>query len=144
MTGGRQKRDTWDEDARDTSKSFRIEECRQAVETMRSCLQSQYDLAAINSPSRVVKEANGMGMRGGFSLDFTAPGPDGYIWDFNKHECRQRAFAKIRKCRPYMIIGSPECTPFSTIQNLNARTPKVKEMVERAREEGTIHLKFWC
>ena len=50
----------------------------------------------------MVKEANDMGMRGGFSLDFTAAGPDGYIWDFSKHECRQKAFAKIREGRPYM------------------------------------------
>ena len=61
------------------SKSFRMEECRQAMETMRSCLQSQYDLAEIYSPPRVVKEANGMGMRCGFCLDSTAPDPDGYI-----------------------------------------------------------------
>ena len=96
----------------------------------------------IYNPPRVVKEANNMGMRGGSSLDFTAPGPDGYIWDFSKHECRQKAFAKIRECRPCMIIGSPECTPFSSIQNFDMRTPGGKEKVERAREEGTKHLEF--
>ena len=115
-----------------------------AMETMRSCLQSQYDLAEIYSPPRVVKDANGMGMRGGLSLDLTAPDPNGYVWDFSKHECRQKAFAMIRETRPYMIIGSPECTPFSTIQNLNMRTPEGKEKVERAREEGTKHLEFCC
>ena len=35
-----QRRNKWDEDARAMSKSFRIEECRLAMETMRSCLQS--------------------------------------------------------------------------------------------------------
>ena len=84
------------------SKSFRIEECRQAMETMRSFLHSQYGFAEIYSPPRVVKEAaKGMCMRGGFSLDFTAPDPDGYIWDFSKHECRQKALAKIRASRPH-------------------------------------------
>ena len=77
-------------------------------------------------------------------MDFSAPDPEGYIWDFSKHECRQKAFALIRESRPYMIIGSPECTPFSTIQNLNMRTPEGKEKVERAREEGTKHLEFCC
>ena len=86
-----------------------------AMETMRSCLQSQYDLAEIYSPPRVAKEANGMSMKGGFSLDFSAPHPDGYIWDFSRHDCRQKAFAFIRESRPYMIIESPECTPFSTV-----------------------------
>ena len=85
---------------------------------MRSCIQCQYDLAEIYSLLRVVKEANGMGMRGGFSFDFTSPDSAGYIWDFSKHECRQRASSKIRECRPYMIIGSPGCTPVSTIKNL--------------------------
>ena len=107
-----------------------------AMETMRSCLQSQYDLAEIYSPPRVVKEATGMGMKGGFSLNFSAPDPDGYIWDFSKHECGQKAFALIRKSRPYMIIGSPECTLFSTIQNLNMRTPEGKERAAMHRGEA--------
>ena len=41
-----------------------------------------------------------------------------------------------------MIVGSPECTPFSIIQNLNMSTPEGKEKVQRAREEGTKHLEF--
>ena len=49
-----QQRNRWDEDARAMTKGFRIEECRMAMETMRSCLQSQYDLAEIYSPPRVV------------------------------------------------------------------------------------------
>ena len=85
-----------------------------------------------------------MGMRGGFSFDLTVPDPDGPIWDFRKHECRQKAFAKIRESRPYMIIGSLERTHFSSIQNLYMRTPEGKEKVERAREEGTNHLEFCC
>ena len=75
-----QQRHRWDEDARAMTKEFRIEECRMAMETMRACLQSQYDLAEILSPPS-------MGMKGGFSLDFSAPDPDDYIWDFSRHEC---------------------------------------------------------
>ena len=71
-------------------------------------------------------------MRGGFSLNVIAPEADGYIWDFGKHECRQRAFKMIRETKPYMIVGSPESTPFSTIQNLNMTTPEGKEKVKRA------------
>ena len=43
-----------------------------------------------------------------------------------------------------MIVGSPECTQFVTIQNLNMRTSEGTEKVERAREEGTKHLEFCC
>ena len=65
-----------------------------------------------------------MKMRGGFSLDFTVPGKDGYIWDFDKAECRTQALRLVQKQKPYMLIGSPECTPFSALQNLNMRTPE--------------------
>ena len=43
------RRDKWDEDARAMHKSFQIEECRQAIEHMRSCLRSQHDFAEIYS-----------------------------------------------------------------------------------------------
>ena len=49
------------------SKVFRLEECRMAMETVMSCLQTTYDLAEIYSPPGMVKEANGVGMRSGFS-----------------------------------------------------------------------------
>ena len=103
------------------------------METMRSCLQSSYDLAEIYSPPRVVTESKSMGMKGGFSLDFTTPESDGYVWDFGLHECRQRAFKMVRETRPYTITGSPECTPFSTIQNMNMRSPEGKAKVEGSR-----------
>ena len=111
-----------------------------AMETMRSCLQSQYDLAEIYSHPRAVKEANVMGMQGGFFLDFSAPDPDGYIWDFSEHECRQKAFAYIRGSRPYMMIASLECNPFSTIQNFNMRTLEGTDNIERAQAELLIDI----
>ena len=70
------------------------------------------------------------------------PDKDGYVWDFGLHDCRQRAFKMIRETRPYTITGSPQCTPFSTMQDLNMRTPESKAKVEKAREEGTKHLEF--
>ena len=89
------------------SRSFPLEEGRAAMEAMRFCLQSKYDFAEIYSPPRIVMEANGMArMKGGFSLDLTAPDSDNYVWDLGKHECRQRAYVKIRDTVPYMTIGS--------------------------------------
>ena len=77
-----------------------------AMETMRSCLQSQYDPGEIYSPPRVVKEATSMGMKGGFSLDVSAPNPDGYILGFQQARMAPEGIAKIRETKPYMIIGS--------------------------------------
>ena len=70
-----QQRNRWDEDARAMTKEFRLEDCRMAMETMRSCLQSQYDLAEIYSPPRVATEAKGMGMKGGFFAIFLSSRP---------------------------------------------------------------------
>ena len=67
------QRNQWDEDAKAMTKGFRVEKCRMAMETMRSCLQIQYDLAEIYSPPRVVKEANGMGIKEEFPLTFRLP-----------------------------------------------------------------------
>jgi hypothetical protein len=37
---------------------------------------------------------------------------------------------------------SPECTPYSNIQNLNMRTPEGKAKVEAARSRGDVHFLF--
>ena len=81
-----------------------------------------------------------MGMKGGFSTDFTTPKADGYVWNFNLRECGQRAFGMIREKGPYTIIGSPGRTPFSNIQNLNMRTDEARRKVKEARQKGTKHL----
>ena len=41
-----------------------------------------------------------------------------------------------------MIIGSPECTPFSNIQNLN-KARRSAEDIENEKAEARIHL-AWC
>ena len=45
------QKNQWDEFVKAMTKGFRVEECRMAMETMRSCLQSQYDLAEVYSPA---------------------------------------------------------------------------------------------
>ena len=104
-------------------------------------LNCKYDLAEVYSPPRIAATARRMGMRGGLSLDFTTPEPCGYVWDFNKVKCRNRAMKSVKTIKPYMLIGSPECIPFSQIQNLNMRTPEGKEKVMKERAQG-VHLEF--
>ena len=59
-------------------------------------------------------------------------------WDFNKRADRKRAQEYIAKYRPKLIIGSPSCTAFSQLQNLN---PDSGER-QRKWREGCRHLKF--
>ena len=42
--------DGWDEDARAMNGAFKMDESRSAMETIRACLQSSYDMAEIYSP----------------------------------------------------------------------------------------------
>ena len=70
------------------------------------------------------------------------PDQDGTIWDFSKKTCRQKAWKRLKEQRPYMLVGSPPCTPYSILQNMNARTPEGKRKVEEAKRRGQVHLKF--
>ena len=86
--------------------------------------------------------ARTLGMRGGVSLDLTVPASDGYILDFSRKQCRDKALEIVNDKKPLFLMLSPECTPYSNIQNLNMRTPAGKAKVEEARRRGDVHLVF--
>ena len=136
------RQDSWDEDWKKVSSEIKFENNLRTIETVREMLNCSNDLSEIYSPPRIASTANRMGMRGGFSLDFTTPEADGYVWDFNKVECRNKAMKLVKRTKPYMLVGSPECTPFSTIQNLNMRTPAGYDKVMAERAQGEVHLEF--
>ena len=102
------------------------------------------DFSEVYSPPRIVTVAEAGGLRGGFSLDLTAKGPDGQILDFTKWSCRRRALELIRHQRPYLLIGSPPCTAFSNLQNLNRCRPGGNEKVDEEQRKATIHMNFVC
>ena len=76
------------------------------------------------------------------SLDLTVPASDGYIWDFSSKRGRDEALEIIDTQKPLFLMLSPECTPYSNVQNLNMRTPTGKAKVEEARRKGDVHLVF--
>ena len=82
-----------------------------------------------------------MGLRRGWSLDLTTRTPDGEAWDFRKASMRKMARELAEKTQPLMVIGSPMCTPYSAIQNLNKgrRDPKT---VARELVEAELHMRF--
>ena len=63
-------------------------------------------------------------------------------WDFSLRHKRDRARQIIREQRPYMLIGSPPCTKFSTWQFLNWARSKDRPAMERARAAAEVHLTF--
>ena len=48
--------------------------------------------------------ARELGMKGGVSLDLTVPASDGYVWDFSRKHCRDRAMAIINEKKPLFLM----------------------------------------
>ena len=79
----------------------------------------------------------------GFALDLTVLDPDdGMPWDFPIASKRDKARAMRRKQQPYMLIGSPECTHFSTIQAINIAKSSNLSAYRRARTAAIVHINF--
>ena len=76
-------------------------------------------IAEIFSPPRVTNLAREEGVGNGFALDLRTTDDQRRRWDFDKPECRQRAWELVERLQPTLLIGSPECTPFSMLQGLN-------------------------
>ena len=71
------------------------------------------DITEVYSPDRVAKVAQKCGLRVGSSFDLTNG------WDLNLEDHRKKAWTKTKEESPYVLIGSPPCTYFSMLQELN-------------------------
>ena len=79
----------------------------------------------------------------GFAFDIMVLDPDdGQPWDLSVKAKRDKARAMIREQRPFMLIGSPMCTAFSTWQRLNAARSKDPDAMRRAKEGAILHFNF--
>ena len=100
----------------------------------------------IYSPPRITEEVRRSGGRHlvpGIAFDITVNDPDDdQPWDFNIAAKRAKAREIIRRQRPYMLIGSPMCTAFSTWQFLNTSKAKDPAARRRALAQATMHMKF--
>ena len=98
------------------------------------------DITEVYSPERVNKLARKFGLVPGASMDLT----NGY--DFTKPEDRRRAWSEIKKTEPFLIIGSPPCTMFSNLQELNKHMHRDDslwmERLEREKAKAVEHLQF--
>ena len=99
------------------------------------------DVAEIYSPPRIAVKAKEMGLKGGWSLDLTNTDVDGKRWDFSKPEMRKRAIDKINKDKPLVIIGSPACTDWSTMMNINWPRMSAEDKARRMKE-ARMHLRL--
>ena len=90
------------------------------------------DVAELYSPKRVALIAEKLELRPGEAMDLTTG------WDFNIERHRDAARRYLTKARPKLLIGSPMCTMFSTLQNL---TPWTCER-DRKLEEAKVHMEL--
>ena len=96
------------------------------------------DITEIYSPERVVKACLKQNLVPGSSMDLTSG------WDFSKKEHREAAVRQISKEKPTLLIGSPPCTFFSILQNLNLeiRNDAWKEKFHVNLEAAKEHVRF--
>ena len=92
---------------------------RQLTQTMFKHLIAKMEVAEVYSPSSVTDMARQMGLRAGWALDISTHDVDGREWDFNQLEMRNRAIRKILQDKPILLVGSPMCTAFSALNNIN-------------------------
>ena len=105
------------------------------------------DVAEIYSNPRICQEAtaqrfDGVNLKPGWSLDLSTKDPStGRAWDLSDRKVQARVIKLIHDTKPFCIVGSPPCTPFSQLQGLNKarRDPKI---VERELNMGKLHMRF--
>ena len=81
-----------------------------------------------------------MSLVGGSTFDLRSDA-NGVAWDFRRADHRQRAREQIRREKPFLVIGSPPCTDFCAIQNLNRHRWDPAE-ARRRRTEAMVLLGF--
>ena len=108
---------------------------------MRKIMFEQMEVAEVYSPPRVTKMARRMGLRAGWSLDLTTCDENGRPWDFNDKSMRNAAVRKLLKDRPRLLMGSPMCGPFSSMNNINYSRMSTAEKEQRLAY-GRKHLEF--
>ena len=96
-------------------------------------------VAEIYSPERVAKVARTMGMEPGISMDLTTG------WNFDRAEDREMAERYVREWKPTFLIGSPMCTMFSQLQELNKnRDPeRFQEILKKAERHIQFAVKLY-
>ena len=105
------------------------------------------DVSEVFSPPRVAQEASvrqygGRSLKPGWSLDLTREDPlTGEAWDLGKHEVRERVRKLVRDTKPFMLIGSPPCTLFCALQNLQ-KGKRDEKAFQRRLENAKRHVMF--
>ena len=86
-----------------------------------SASEARAKVCELYSPPRVTAEMQNLpilGLAAGMTFDLRM-GEKGNSWNFLLESARRRARQKIEIEKPYIVIGSPPCTYYSTLTKLN-------------------------
>ena len=79
----------------------------------------------------------------GLALDLATTSSKAELWDFNDPVKRKEAEELLDEQRPQLLIGSPMCTVFSNIRNLN-KAKCDPSVVAAEIEKARVHFKWCC
>ena len=100
------------------------------------------DVAEIYLPERVTAIAREINLTPRSAMDLSNG------WDFSKVAGKLRAWKKIKEEAPYLVIGSPPCTLFSFVQEINIAQyggdPNWMKKFEARLEQAKAHIRFCC
>ena len=69
-------------------------------------------------------------------------------WDFNREDHERQAWSRVRDEAPYLLIGSPPCTYFSVLQELNkvvhGDKPGWQAKFDIEEDKAIKHVEFCC
>ena len=69
-------------------------------------------------------------------------------WDFNREDHKRQAWKRVQEESPYLLIGSPPCTYFSMLQELNlavhGNKPEWRAKFEHEKRKAIAHVEFCC
>ena len=89
-----------------------------------------------------MKAYGGTRLKPGWSLDLTRNDPKtGEPWDLSDPKVQSRVKRLIIEGKPLFLIGSPPCTAFSSMQNLN-KGKRDEKTVEKELEAAKRHIRF--
>ena len=94
----------------------------------------QVDCAEVFCPPRLTERAGLHGVNPGIAMDLRTG------WDLNDPRHVEAAWRYIKLVKPLVLLGSPECAPFSVLRGLNQHKPGYAEKLR----EGMQHLKLCC
>ncbi len=77
------------------------------------------DVMEIFSVPRVTTTAKAAGLRAGVALDIEVLNENGEKWDLTRKRMQDEAMNIIDETMPNLVVGSPPCSMFSQIQNIN-------------------------